>query len=423
MTTHSHTSFVANYDGSILLQYNTYMHSHPKEGEQGYSEADWNAWRQMHSEGDGIICDFGVYTVSDGKAKSYSYDVRYNHPDKSHWGNNCMNIITKFVCLLFPLLIRGQERFTYEELRDGFFTQYVDKNSQKSLDSLDMLLWENKDSIILKRDRSKYYLCPNSSLHKVGDITLPISTFAYITEENEDGYERHVLYWVEPRHGGDTEAWRKQRKALRKKYGCVILNDSTVLIPVKWYSGEVNFLESPFLYGNQFVSNRLCSVTLLGGIYSPKDNSQPAFSSQWKIGGELRSIIFHIMSMQGNGRYISQLDGEENKKLERERGLCLFSKEVSRYIDVSFLEKDYFSREYTVMLRLDETLKAHLYVLQPEKLTTEDRLLLSSVSTAVNQQPAGTFSGYWCSRGLYPAIFLKMRLSERAGCTFEYFAE
>lgn len=334
-----------------------------------------------------------------------------------------MNIITKFVCLLFPLLIRGQERFTYEELRDGFFTQYVDKNSQKSLDSLDMLLWENKDSIILKRDRSKYYLCPNSSLHKVGDITLPISTFAYITEENEDGYERHVLYWVEPRHGGDTEAWRKQRKALRKKYGCVILNDSTVLIPVKWYSGEVNFLESPFLYGNQFVSNRLCSVTLLGGIYSPKDNSQPAFSSQWKIGGELHSIIFHIMSMQGNGRYISQLDGEVNKKLERERGLCLFSKEVSRYIDVSFLEKDYFSREYTVMLRLDETLKAHLYVLQPEKLTTEDRLLLSSASTAVNQQPAGTFSGYWCSRGLYPAIFLKMRLSERAGCTFEYFAE
>ena len=94
MTTHSHTSFVANYDGSILSQYNTYMHSHPKEGEQGYSEADWNAWRQMHSEGDGIICDFGVYTVSDGKAKSYSYDVRYNHPDKSHWGNNCMTEVS-----------------------------------------------------------------------------------------------------------------------------------------------------------------------------------------------------------------------------------------------------------------------------------------------------------------------------------------
>ena len=94
MTTHSYTSFVANYDGSILSQYNTYMHSHPKEGEQGYSEADWNAWRQMHSEGDGIICDFGVYTVSDGKAKSYSYDVRYNHPDKSHWGNNCMTEVS-----------------------------------------------------------------------------------------------------------------------------------------------------------------------------------------------------------------------------------------------------------------------------------------------------------------------------------------
>ncbi len=322
------------------------------------------------------------------------------------------------ICFFFPSLTWGQNSsFSYEELIDGFYAQYVNKDSRASLDSMDMLLWESKESVGVKRDSSKYYLCPNSELHKAGDITLPASTFAYITEKDEKGCETHTLYWFGPRQGADTNSCRRLRKALRKMYGCLTLNDTIVLIPAKWYSGKLNFLESPFLYGNQFVSKRLNSVTLTNGKFFSKDNSQPAFSSQWKTGGDLQFTISGIESIQGNGRRIS---GEPlNKPLERERALYLFSKEVSRYIDFSFFEKDYCSKEYTVMLRLDETLKAHLYVLLPKELTTEDRFLLTTVSMAVEQQPAGTFSGYWCSRGLYPAIFLKLTVSERAGCSFK----
>lgn len=328
------------------------------------------------------------------------------------------------ICFFFPSLTWGQNSsFSYEELIDGFYAQYVNKDSRASLDSMDMLLWESKESVGVKRGSSKYFLCPNSDLHKAGGITLPTSTFAYVTEKDEKGCETHVLYWLEPRRCADTDSCRKLRKALRKKYGGLVLNDSIVLIPVKWYSGEVNFLESPFLYGNQFVSKRLCSAILTNGMYCPKDNSQPAFSSRWKIDGELHQTISHITSMQGDGRFISQLDSGTNKSLERERELYLFSKEVSRYIDFSFFEKDYRSKEFTVMLRLDETLKAHLYVLLPKDLTTEDRFLLTVVSMAVEQQPAGTFSGYWCSQGLYPAIFLKMCVSERTGCVFKDYKE
>ena len=162
-----------------------------------------------------------------------------------------------------------------------------------------------------------------------------------------------------------------------------------------------------------------------GGTLKLKHQRNTKLDKGFKVetGGELHPIISHVMSMQVDGRNIFPLDGEANKKLERERELYLFSKEVSRYIDFSFIEKEYRSKEYTVMLRLDETLKAHLYVLLPMELTTEDRMVLTFVSMAVNQQPPQTFSGYWCSRGLYPAIFLKMCVSERTGCVFRDYNE
>lgn len=319
------------------------------------------------------------------------------------------------ICFFSSSLTWGQNcSFSYKELIDGFFAQYVNRESHASLDSMDILIWDAKDAISTKRDSSNFYLCPNPDLHKVGDITLPTSTFVYIDEKDEQGHEMHVLYWMSPRQ--QTEKYKKIKKILCSRYGCITLNDSSTLIPAKWYSGKMDFLESPFLYGNQFVSKRLNSVTLKNGIYSSEDNTQPAFYSQWKTGGDLQHTISMIESIQENGRRIS---GEPiNKSSEREKMLYLFGREVSLHIDFSFFEKNYRSKEYTVMLRLDETLKAHLYVLLPKDLTTEDRFLLTAVSMAVELQPAGIFSGYWCSRGLYPAIFLKLTVSERSGCTF-----
>ena len=331
-----------------------------------------------------------------------------------------MRIATAFMFLLISSLIRGQKNyFSYEELKEGFFKQYVDNSACATLDSMDALYWADKTSFEKDKAESKYYLCSNPSLHKAGDITLPTSKFAYL-DESADNTENeiHVLYWIEPQQNPHSKETEKLREKLRKKYGCSTLKDSTILIPAKWFSGELRFLESPFLYGNQFVSERLCSTTLTDGAFCSANEETPAFSSKWKTGGELEFTISHLESMQGGGRYLSS---EMSPSLKREKALYLFSKEVSRCFDFSFLPQDYQSKKFSVMLRLDETLKAHLYVLQPDELTLEDQLVLTALSMAVEEQPAATFSGYWCERGLYPAIFLTASISRRAGCNFHYY--
>ena len=171
---------------------------------------------------------------------------------------------------------------------------------------MDVLYWASKTSFEKDKAESKYYLCSNLSLHKAGDITLPTSKFAYLDESADNtGNEIHVLYWIEPQQNPHSRETEKLRKKMRKKYGYITLNDSIVLIPAKWFSGELRFLESPFLYGNQFVSERLCSTTLTDGTFCPANEETPAFSSKWKTGGELEFTISHLESMQGGGRYLS----------------------------------------------------------------------------------------------------------------------
>ena len=330
-----------------------------------------------------------------------------------------MKALTTFICILFPFITWGQTtKFSYDELKEGFITQYIKKESTKTLDSLDILYWSTKDSSRKDWKEPKFYLLGNSSLHKADDISLPVSTFAYLNEtDNKTGHDVHTLYWIEPRLPHFREYEQLKRK-LRKKYGYITLRDSTILIPAKWFSGEIKFMESPFLYGNQFISKRLCLATLINGQYCPADEETPAFSSRWKDGGELEFTIYHLESMMGNGQYQSN---NISPLLKREKALFLFSKNVSQHLDLSFLPDDYRSKEFTVMLRLDETLKAHLNVLKMDELTIEDRLVLTALSMAIEQQPAAQFSGFWCERGLYPAIFLTVNLSKRSGCNFKYY--
>lgn len=65
------------------------------------------------------------------------------------------------------------------------------------------------------------------------------------------------------------------------------------------------------------------------------------------------------------------------------------------------------------MLYLDEKNKAHLYPLLPRELTNEDILLLSSLSNAVEQQPAGIFGKLLSARGSFPAIYLRVCFSHK----------
>ena len=206
-----------------------------------------------------------------------------------------MRIATVFIYLLVSSLIWGQKaNFSHEELKEGFFKQYVNKSTCATLNSMDVLYWASKTSFEKDKAESKYYLCSNLSLHKAGDITLTTSKFAYLDESADNtGNEIHVLYWIEPQQNPHSRETEKLREKLRKKYGYITLNDSIVLIPAKWFSGELRFLESPFLYGNQFVSERLCSTTLTDGTFCPANEETPAFSSKWKTGGELEFTISH----------------------------------------------------------------------------------------------------------------------------------
>ena len=83
-TSHSHTSCKTYYNESVLSHYDTFMHSHPASGESGYSESDWNTWRDMYTNSNKTK-KFGIYTVSDKRKTDYSSDVKYNRPEKRFW--------------------------------------------------------------------------------------------------------------------------------------------------------------------------------------------------------------------------------------------------------------------------------------------------------------------------------------------------
>lgn len=74
-TSHSHTACLAATGSG----YDTYLHSHPAEGNSDYSPSDWEAWRDMYINND--VTNFGIYTVSNRKIKDHSNDVIYNQPD------------------------------------------------------------------------------------------------------------------------------------------------------------------------------------------------------------------------------------------------------------------------------------------------------------------------------------------------------
>lgn len=314
---------------------------------------------------------------------------------------------------ILPLIVCAQSQsFTIAELSEGFTQQFVENAPSASTDGMDLLYCSRINSF----DKKEYgFICSNPSLHKAGDIVLPVSEFAYLDESGEM-YAKYALYWIEPREHTDSKSNARLISTMRKRYGYVEIDDTTVLIPAKWFSGDLKFLQDPFVYGNQVVSNRLCLTTLSNGEYHADSETAPAYSSRWKAGGELERNIYRLASMIGNGKSILPPNLSDN--LKKERAFKLFGMELGRYIDKKLLPQDYRSREFNVMLRLDESLKAHLFPLDGnEQLTTEDRLALTVLGTAVKQMPSGLFSGYWCERGLYPAIFLKIQLSERADCS------
>lgn len=337
----------------------------------------------------------------------------------------------KYPRFLFALIVysclsaSAQNRnLTLKELKDGFKAQYIDKQPTATLDSMDVVYFSAIKPYEVHTNDPRHFICANPALHKAGDIVLPKSKFVILDEdEKETGQTKYSVYWLEPRQELDSKENLKIRNTLRKKYGSLEVNDTTVLIPAKWFSGEIMWIVDPYLYGNQYVSELHGQNIVKEGIYYRDAESLLALAHDWDIPSiDLPHTIYAIEGMQENAK--TYLPPRTSEKLRKEKQVRVFQDEVCRYIDRKFLPLDFKSREYTVMLRKDETLKDHLYTLEDDSsLTTQDRLALSIISMAIDRLSIGSFRPLWCERGLYPAIFLKVSLTQRGGCRIKLYEE
>ena len=323
-----------------------------------------------------------------------------------------------FFCFLlaFPFRLFSQG-YTIEELKQGFYDQYVEKSNDASacrVDSLNMgnlhHFYERQDPIIL---------CPSDSLHQAGKLRLPLSRFVWITEVIG---EKDRLYWQDALEVEDSVEYQKLRKQLVKKYGHIFLDDGTELIPAKWFTGDLKLLTCPFVYGGEVVAYWLRKTHVVEGSIQFHEEGKPFYYDHYRSAPSVEREASSIGKIRLDGKMEVRVDGHtsrEERALRTAKGLALFARDINRCIDNRLLFSMQTKKEYSVMLYLDEnTLKAHLHPLLPQELTDEDRLQLTLLSTAVEQQPAGIFEGYDSDRGFFPAIYLKANCS-RGRWSFE----
>lgn len=294
---------------------------------------------------------------------------------------------------------RAQE-YIIEELAQGFFAQYVEMSpsGRAELNAMDMLMYGHEDMGTIRQSPDRYFLCFDERLHAAGDIKLPPSVFVELYESpNRDS----GLYWYSLRDSCDMGETDRVRAALQRKYGSKQLSGGAVLIPVRWFDGELRTLSDPFLYGNVPVSPWLSEIRIDRGKFLP--NAQGYSRTYNHDYSEIESDAQCVATTRTD--HLREF-GLGDKKLTNYRAMELFSREVTRSLDMRLLPED-MERSYAIMLHLDDYDKAHLYPLLPKELTTEDRLLLTVLSNAVEQQPARTFAKLRSARGAYPALFLR----------------
>lgn len=371
-------------------------------------------------------------------------------------------IILAAVSMVLVMPALHAQEYTVEELRQGFFEQYVERMSRKenSTAELDMLFHGNSRNI-WDKDSTNCFLYHAETLRDAGKIHLPPSKYVVIEEELYSEVAHHIywystndtagslysareipetrkngkvryaykkedennpgfayrLYWKSIRDTSNTELDKELRNALCKIYGCLTLDDGTVLIPAKWFSGEILAAFDPFVFGNTLVTDHLQKGQVKNGEFSLTRMS-PYTDEYWyfscKIIHDVRDIGRTPHKEGIKVAYFGTPNAKERERLYRE-GLTLFARDINRCLDESTLpesiEGEY--REYDVMLYLDEKNKAHLYPLLPRELTNEDRILLSSLSNAVEQQPAGTFGKLLSARGPFPALYFRVSFSHK----------
>ena len=317
-------------------------------------------------------------------------------------------LIFACTCLISHLYVAGQElvnSYDADELKAGFYAQYVDKKENASLTKMEPL-FSASDTIFLHTFGDEYFLCPSVPLHQAGKLNLPPSKFViYNTSENQ-----RILCWMDVLQDAGSKENTSLRKTLQKKYGSIPMQGDTVLVPAKWFTGQLRRMSNPFLYGNEVVARGLQADSVAEGTIVEWEEDDNRRHNYW-AGSYLERDARMITKRRTDSRVFVTMDGQRDTSalhLENERGMALYERDINRCIDARLLPRELnYDKEYSIMLYLDEGGKAHLNALLPRELTIEDRLLLTILATAVEYQPKHSFAGYVSARGRFPAVYLK----------------
>jgi len=312
-----------------------------------------------------------------------------------------MKTILSIIFLSCALATNAQVgAYSLEEMKAGFFSQYVNHEPGPSLKAYDEVRFNDQfytasgnilDSIypfFYRHKLMKRILTADPSLRVVKNKVLPPSVYLWTYGK---GKENGMLYWMEFADGNGLPEQVKMQKWLYEQFGTTVLNNCR-LVPAKWFSGQLKVIESPRVYGNTVVSSSLYIVNVVNGEIEKTE------SAYEKVKGDSSSLIGDFKDLREGMSNASQFKDE---KLLQEIALNFFARDVNRLCIVPREirpNKDY-RPEYSFLFFVDSALKTHLHVLAPSKLDAEDEKRISELSKVIEAQPAGVFARYWTLEG------------------------
>ena len=175
-------------------------------------------------------------------------------------------------CLLLAVA-HSQTENSLDLCKEGFYAQYCNGESHVSIDSLDKVYYAYEDEMCdTLYDNSISFMRASADLHSIGKVTLPVSKFIMMTDKVEPHGLKVSLYVMQ------DSLNKSACEKLKKKYGYRPLGNDTILIPAKWFSGQIVHLYDPFVYGNTIVTRKISKVTYSNGI---EDERKKASLCSW----------------------------------------------------------------------------------------------------------------------------------------------
>ena len=313
------------------------------------------------------------------------------------------NILLIISCLLLAVA-HSQTENSLDLCKEGFYAQYCNGESHVSIDSLDKVYYAYKGEMTdTLRSNSISFMRASADLHSVGKVALPVSRYVMMTDEVEPGKLQETLYVMQ------DSLNKSACEKLKKKYGCRPLGNDTVLIPAKWFTGQIVHLYAPFVYGNSIVARYIRKATYCNGIEDERKKGEPLFQGKeswldWTVYSVRSNVIFGEITLDERGPDYRRKSAKEMELLG-----CFVNRLTDRRL-IPFEAK----AELSVMLTFDSSRKAHVEALLPKEMSLADCLWLTLLSDAIEQLPARTFDMYLTEYGdRFPCLYLKAKFSRQ----------